>query len=101
MSVELQTAAIILKNATTFWGVSIVLVHPQGYEDDGRGASCRAKVNQSKVITIALGKYLRLFIAYLFILFLLDNLFKYSIKYLIYIYIYIYIRDKIFFYPKT
>jgi len=28
----------------------------QGYEDDGRGTSCRAKVNQSKVFTIALGE---------------------------------------------
>jgi hypothetical protein len=33
----------------------------KGYEDDGSGTkSCRAKVNQSKVISIALGKYLRL-----------------------------------------
>jgi hypothetical protein len=28
----------------------------EGYEDDGRGTSCRAKVNQSKVIIFALGK---------------------------------------------
>jgi hypothetical protein len=28
----------------------------KGYEDDGSGTSCRAKVNQSKVFTIALGK---------------------------------------------
>jgi hypothetical protein len=28
----------------------------KGYEDDGSGTSCRAKVNQSKVIPIAFGK---------------------------------------------
>jgi hypothetical protein len=32
----------------------------KGYEDDGSGTNCRAKVNQSKVIGIALGKYVRL-----------------------------------------
>jgi len=37
----------------------------KGYEDDGSGTkSCRAKVNQSKVISIALGKYLRLTLIY-------------------------------------
>jgi hypothetical protein len=30
------------------------------YEYDGRGPSCRTKVNQSKIISFALGTYLRL-----------------------------------------
>ena len=58
----------------------------EGYESDGSGTSCRAKVNQSKVISIALGKYftLTLFIDLFLFLFwlLLDYLFNYySIKY--------------------
>jgi hypothetical protein len=59
----------------------------EGYEGDGSGTSCRAKLNQSQVISIALGKYfiLTLFIDLFLFLFLLGNLINYySIKYIIY-----------------
>jgi hypothetical protein len=54
----------------------------EGYEGDGSETSCRAKVNQSKVISIALGKYFTLTLFIDLFLLLLDNLFNYySIKY--------------------